>query len=86
VIIPQLKLKLHHFLNGNHEGPVSVRYAEGSTTSSSTINFFIGCVELGSILMQDGWTALALAAYHGHTQIVHILLNAGASPDVQGQV
>jgi hypothetical protein len=36
--------------------------------------------------MQDGWTALALAAYHGHTQIVHILLNAGASPDIQGQV
>jgi ankyrin repeat protein len=36
--------------------------------------------------MQDGWAALALAAYHGHTQIVHILLNAGASPDIQGQV
>jgi ankyrin repeat protein len=36
--------------------------------------------------MQDGWTALALAAYNGYTQIVQILLKAGASPDIQGQV
>ena len=36
--------------------------------------------------MQDGITALALAAYHGHTQVVHILLNVGASPDIQTQV
>ena len=36
--------------------------------------------------MQAEITALALAAYHGHTQIVHILLNAGASPDIQTQV
>ena len=31
-------------------------------------------------------TALAWAAYKGHTQIVDILLNAGASPDIQDQV
>ena len=36
--------------------------------------------------MQDGMTALAWAAYDGHTQIVDILLNAGASPDIQNQV
>jgi ankyrin repeat protein len=46
----------------------------------------IECIELGSILMQGGRTALAWAAYQGHTQIVHILLNAGASPDIQDQV
>ena len=31
-------------------------------------------------------TALAWAAYKGHTQIVDILLDAGASPDIQDQV
>ena len=36
--------------------------------------------------MQDGTRALALAAYQGHKQVVHILLNAGANPDIQGQV
>ena len=36
--------------------------------------------------MQDGMTALAWAAYHGHKQIVSILLNAGANPDIQDQV
>jgi hypothetical protein len=40
----------------------------------------------GDILMQDGYTALALTSYNGHTQVVHVLLNAGASPDIQGQV
>ena len=36
--------------------------------------------------MQDGMTALAFAAYQGHKQVVHILLNAGANPDIQDQV
>ena len=36
--------------------------------------------------MQDGMTALAWAAYQGHKQIVHILLNAEANPDIQDQV
>ena len=31
-------------------------------------------------------TALALAAYKGHKEIVDILLNAGAKPDIQDQV
>ena len=36
--------------------------------------------------MQAGMTALAWAAYQGNKQIVHILLNAGANPDIQDQV
>ena len=36
--------------------------------------------------MQDGRTALAWAAFEGDKQIVHILLNAGANPDIQDQV
>ena len=36
--------------------------------------------------MQDGRIALAWAAYKGHKQIVNILLNAGAKPDIQDQV
>ena len=36
--------------------------------------------------MQDGMTALAWVAYVGHKQIVHILLNAGANPDIQNKV
>lgn len=34
----------------------------------------------------SGMTPLAWAAYMGHKQIVHILLNAGANPDIQDQV
>ena len=36
--------------------------------------------------MQDVMTALAWAAYNGNKQIVHILLNAGANPDIQNKV
>ena len=36
--------------------------------------------------MQDGVTALAWAAHQGHKQTVHILLNAGANPDIQNKV
>ena len=37
-------------------------------------------------LMQGGRTALVFAAYHGHKEIINILLNAGAKPDIQDQV
>ena len=36
--------------------------------------------------MQDGWTALTWAAYQGYQEVVNILLNAGANPDIQDQV
>ena len=36
--------------------------------------------------MQTGRTALAWAAHEGDKQIVHILLNAGANPDIQDEV
>ena len=34
----------------------------------------------------SGMTPLAWAAYNGHKKIAHILLNAGANPDIQKQV
>ena len=37
-------------------------------------------------VFQDGMTALAWAAYKGDKQIVLILLNARANPDIQDQV
>ena len=36
--------------------------------------------------MQTGRTALSWAAYQGHKQVVHILLNKEANPDIQDQV
>ena len=36
--------------------------------------------------MQTGKTALAWAARKGHNNVVHILLNAKANPDIQDQV
>ena len=36
--------------------------------------------------MQDERTALAWVAYKGNKEIVNILLNAGAMPDIQDQV
>ena len=33
-----------------------------------------------------GATALALAAYGGQTQVVDVLLKAGANPDIQDNV
>ena len=33
----------------------------------------------------DGWTALALAIYHGHAECVDVLLNANADPLVGGE-
>jgi ankyrin repeat protein len=38
------------------------------------------------IHIQDGNTALNVAAFKGHTQVVEVLLNAGASADIPNMV
>ena len=37
-------------------------------------------------IVQNGLTALAVAAYEGHEQVVDVLLKAGANPDIQDHV
>ena len=44
------------------------------------------CMSLFEFLLQEGRTAVALASWEGHTDIVRILLQAGVKPDVQDQV
>ena len=36
--------------------------------------------------LQEGWTALSLASWRGHTKTVEILVQAGADVNIQGQV
>ena len=38
------------------------------------------------LLMQDGETALIWAAWHGHTEVVEVLLNAKANVDATNKV
>ena len=49
-------------------------------------SIIILCVIDDNRVFQDGMTALVWAAYQGDQQIVLILLNAGANPDIQDQV
>ena len=39
-----------------------------------------------SIITQDGWSALMRAAWDGHTEIVDVLVKAGANKDLQNKV
>ena len=36
--------------------------------------------------MQEGWTALSVASWKGHAEIVQILVQAGIQINIQGQV
>ena len=36
--------------------------------------------------IQEGWTALSLSSWKGRTEIVEILVQAGADVNIQGQV
>ena len=36
--------------------------------------------------LQGGWTALMWGCYKGRTEVVRILLEAGANPNVKGEV
>ena len=40
----------------------------------------------GVLFMQDGETALIWAAWHGHTEVVEVLLNAKANVDATNKV
>ena len=42
------------------------------------------CLILSS--MQEGWTALSIASWKGHAEIVQILVQAGIQINIQGQV
>jgi len=37
-------------------------------------------------ILQDGWTALDLAAQEGHEDVVELLLEAKADPEVKSKV
>ena len=39
-----------------------------------------------SIITQDGWSALMVAAWNGHTEVVAVLVKAGANKDLQDKV
>ena len=39
-----------------------------------------------SIITQDGETALMKAAWDGHTEVVDVLVKAGANKDLQNEV
>ena len=36
--------------------------------------------------IQEGWTALSLASWKGHTKTIEILIQAGADTNIRGQV
>ena len=36
--------------------------------------------------MQEGWTALSIASWKGHAEIVQVLVQAGIQINIQGQV
>ena len=38
------------------------------------------------VLLQEGWTALSLASWRGHTKVVDILVQAGALINIQDKV
>ena len=38
------------------------------------------------LIIQNGMTALTVAAHEGHEQVVDMLLKAGAKPDIQEKV
>ena len=45
------------------------------------------CIEWMVIVLQEyGMTALAVAAYGGCEEVVNVLLNAGANPNIQDNV
>ena len=48
---------------------------------------FLWCISLDmSVITQDGYTALMMAAREGKTDIVSLLLEAGANTDLQNKV
>ena len=38
-----------------------------------------------SVLVQDGWTSLLIAADEGHIEVVRVLLAAGADAELRSQ-
>ena len=44
------------------------------------------CFQQLYISDQDGWTALMFACWHGHTDIVDMLVKAGANMDATNKV
>ena len=62
----------------------SIRSRKSRHHNVSTQQYYVHDFSL--INIQDKWSALLLAARHGRTKVVEVLLNAGASMTVSNKV
>ena len=75
-----IRILLNYLLRRKHNWIFKQRY----TALLRYIIIAIQCLILCS--MQEGWTALSLASWKGHAEIVQILVQAGIQINIQGQV
>ena len=74
-----------HYLH-NKKGTVIVLLATYVYMHKFYVCHYLPCLDVNYSFIQDKWSALLLAARHGRTKVVKILLNAGASMTVSNKV